>query len=164
MVWRIPPLRVATTAPGYSDAVALLVDRAAAARGGRPADSAEIGDLTRVATALDGLPLALELAAARLRILTADQLAERIDDVLGTLDAGDRAGADPGGTVTAPADRHLTMQAAIAWSGGVTTNLKSDVQAKSLIGMGSGESFQLGFSGQGWVLIQPSEGRPVPTS
>jgi len=52
-------------------------------------------------------------------------------------------------------------QAAIAWSGGVTTNLKTDVQAKSLIGMGSGESFQLGFSGQGWVLVQPSEGRPV---
>ena len=52
-------------------------------------------------------------------------------------------------------------QAAIAWSGSVTTNLKTDVQAKSLIGMGSGESFQLGFSGQGWVLVQPSEGRPV---
>jgi uncharacterized protein (AIM24 family) len=49
--------------------------------------------------------------------------------------------------------------AAIAWSGGVTTSLKSDVQAKSLIGLGSGESFQLGFSGQGWVLVQPSEGR-----
>jgi uncharacterized protein (AIM24 family) len=55
-------------------------------------------------------------------------------------------------------------QAAIAWSGGVSTNLKSDVQAKSLIGMGSGESFQLGFSGQGWVLVQPSEGRIMPTS
>jgi uncharacterized protein (AIM24 family) len=54
-------------------------------------------------------------------------------------------------------------QAAIAWSGGVTTNLKSDVQAKSLIGLGSGESFQLGFSGQGWVLVQPSEGRVVAT-
>ena len=54
--------------------------------------------------------------------------------------------------------------AAIAWSGGVSTNLKADVQAKSLIGLGSGESFQLGFSGQGWVLIQPSEGRFVPTS
>jgi len=52
-------------------------------------------------------------------------------------------------------------QAAIAWSGSVTTNLKTDVQAKSLIGMGSGESFQLGFAGQGWVLVQPSEGRPV---
>ena len=55
-------------------------------------------------------------------------------------------------------------QAAIAWSGGVTTNLKTDVQAKSLIGLGSGESLQLGFSGDGWVLVQPSEGRPVPTA
>jgi uncharacterized protein (AIM24 family) len=54
--------------------------------------------------------------------------------------------------------------AAIAWSGGVSTNLKSDMQAKSLIGLGSGESFQIGFSGQGWVLVQPSEGRFVPTS
>jgi uncharacterized protein (AIM24 family) len=52
-------------------------------------------------------------------------------------------------------------QAAIAWSGGVETTLKTEVQAKTLIGMGSGESFQLGLSGQGWVLVQPSEGRPV---
>lgn len=52
-------------------------------------------------------------------------------------------------------------QAAIAWSGGVQTNLKTDVQAKTLIGLGSGESFQLGFSGKGWVLVQPSEGRPA---
>jgi uncharacterized protein (AIM24 family) len=52
-------------------------------------------------------------------------------------------------------------QAAIAWSGGVETSLRADVQAKSLIGLGSGESFQLGFSGRGWVLVQPSEGRPV---
>jgi uncharacterized protein (AIM24 family) len=52
-------------------------------------------------------------------------------------------------------------QAAIAWSGGVSTTLKTEVQAKTLIGMGSGESFQLGFSGEGWVLVQPSEGRPV---
>jgi uncharacterized protein (AIM24 family) len=55
-------------------------------------------------------------------------------------------------------------QAAIAWSGGVETNLKTDVQAKTLIGLGSGESLQLGFSGKGWVLIQPSEGRPVAAS
>jgi uncharacterized protein (AIM24 family) len=55
-------------------------------------------------------------------------------------------------------------QSAIAWSSGVTTTLKTDVQAKSLIGMGSGESIQLGFQGQGWVLVQPSEGRFVPTA
>lgn len=53
-------------------------------------------------------------------------------------------------------------QAAIAWSSGVTTSLKTDMQAKSFIGLGSGESFQLGFSGSGWVLIQPSEGRHIP--
>ena len=52
-------------------------------------------------------------------------------------------------------------QAAIAWSGGVATSLKADVQAKSLIGMGSGESIQIGFTGQGWVLVQPSEGRQL---
>ena len=52
-------------------------------------------------------------------------------------------------------------QAVIAWSGGVTTSLKTDIHAKSFIGMGSGEGVQLGFGGHGWVLIQPSEGRPV---
>src|SRR5688572_17438381 len=52
-------------------------------------------------------------------------------------------------------------QAAIAWSGGVRSDLKTDVQAKSLIGMGSGESVQLALSGEGWVLVQPSEGRQV---
>jgi uncharacterized protein (AIM24 family) len=55
-------------------------------------------------------------------------------------------------------------QAAIAWSSGVTTALKTDMQAKSLIGMGSGESIQIGFQGQGWVLVQPSEGRIIPTA
>jgi uncharacterized protein (AIM24 family) len=55
-------------------------------------------------------------------------------------------------------------QAAIAWSGSVQTSLKTDVQAKTLIGLGSGESLQLGFSGQGWVLVQPSEGRPAESA
>lgn len=52
-------------------------------------------------------------------------------------------------------------QAAIAWSGGVETTFKADMQAKSLIGLGSGESIQVGYSGSGWVLVQPSEGPPV---
>ncbi|RKQ90276.1 uncharacterized protein (AIM24 family) [Solirubrobacter pauli] len=64
----------------------------------------------------------------------------------------------------AEAPTFVDPQAAIAWSGGVSTNLKTDMQAKSLIGLGSGESVQLGLSGQGWVLVQPSEGRQVVTS
>jgi uncharacterized protein (AIM24 family) len=50
-------------------------------------------------------------------------------------------------------------QAAITWSEGVKTSVKTDVNLKTFIGRGSGESVQMGFSGKGWVLIQPSEGR-----
>src|SRR5918996_5359338 len=50
-------------------------------------------------------------------------------------------------------------QAAITWSSGLTTSVKADVNLKTLIGRGSGETLQVAFSGSGWVLIQPSEGR-----
>jgi uncharacterized protein (AIM24 family) len=50
-------------------------------------------------------------------------------------------------------------QAAITWSQGVTTSLRTDFKMKNLIGRGSGETLQVAFSGQGWVLVQPSEGR-----
>jgi uncharacterized protein (AIM24 family) len=50
-------------------------------------------------------------------------------------------------------------QAAITWSQGVTCALRTDLKLKNLIGRGSGESIQLAFQGQGWVLVQPSEGR-----
>ena len=52
-------------------------------------------------------------------------------------------------------------QAAVVWSSGVSVRLKTDFKMKNLIGRGSGESLQLAFQGQGWVLVQPSEGRPV---
>ncbi len=64
----------------------------------------------------------------------------------------------------AEAPTFVDPQAAIAWSGGVQTSLKTDMQAKSFIGMGSGESIQLAMSGQGWVLVQPSEGRQIVAS
>ncbi len=49
-------------------------------------------------------------------------------------------------------------QAAIVWSSGVSTSVKTDVNVKNLIGKGSGESVQIAFQGEGWVLVQPSEG------
>ncbi len=59
-------------------------------------------------------------------------------------------------------------QAAITWSAGVQTSIKTDFKMKDLIGRGSGETIQMAFSGQGWVLVQPSEGRltvpATPTS
>jgi uncharacterized protein (AIM24 family) len=50
-------------------------------------------------------------------------------------------------------------QAAITWSSGVKTSVKTDVNLKTLIGRGSGETIQMQFSGDGWLLVQPSEGR-----
>ncbi|WP_428963435.1 ATP-binding protein [Micromonospora fluostatini] len=147
VVWRIPPLSVDPRPDGaQSDAVALLLDRTVAARGGRQPHPAEEADLWRVVQRLDGLPLAIELAAARLRVLSAGQLAERLDDVLGTLDAGrddptptptegdwsgnqedtvDLVAAATGASPPTPAtravrrsaaERHLTMQATVTWS------------------------------------------------
>src|SRR3954464_13365000 len=50
-------------------------------------------------------------------------------------------------------------QAAITWSSGVSTGIRTDFKMKNLIGRGSGETIQMAFSGEGWVLVQPSEGR-----
>jgi uncharacterized protein (AIM24 family) len=50
-------------------------------------------------------------------------------------------------------------QAAITWSGNLQTTVKTDVNLKTFIGRGSGETIQVSFSGSGWLLIQPSEGR-----
>jgi uncharacterized protein (AIM24 family) len=55
-------------------------------------------------------------------------------------------------------------QAAITWASSVTTHVKADVNLKTLIGRGSGESIQVGFAGPGWVLVQPSEGHPQATA
>ena len=49
--------------------------------------------------------------------------------------------------------------AAIAWSSSLTTTFRTDVQLRTFIGLGSGESLQMGFQGDGWLLVQPSEGR-----
>ena len=59
----------------------------------------------------------------------------------------------------ASAPTFADAQAAITWSSGVTTSIKTDFKMKNLIGRGSGEAIQMAFSGQGWVLVQPSEGR-----
>jgi uncharacterized protein (AIM24 family) len=59
----------------------------------------------------------------------------------------------------AAAPTFADAQAAITWSSGVQTGLKTDFKMKNLIGRGSGESIQMSFTGQGWVLVQPSEGR-----
>jgi uncharacterized protein (AIM24 family) len=59
----------------------------------------------------------------------------------------------------ASAPTYADAQAAITWSSGVQTGIRTDFKMKNLIGRGSGETVQMSFSGQGWVLVQPSEGQ-----
>ena len=60
---------------------------------------------------------------------------------------------------TGEAPTFADTQAAITWASSVKTGIKTDIKLKNLIGRGSGESVQMSFSGPGWVLVQPSEGR-----
>src|SRR5207248_3131475 len=53
----------------------------------------------------------------------------------------------------------LADQAQITWSSGVQTQVKVDANLKTLVGRGSGETVQMAFTGEGWVLVQPSEGQ-----
>ncbi|MFJ9580171.1 ATP-binding protein [Streptomyces sp. NPDC101191] len=101
---RVDGEAVLTLAPmADEDAMALLTGRAVEAGAAAPGDPAGLRELCR---RLDGIPLALELAAARLPLLTVDQLLRRLDDRFRLLDHG-RRGALP---------RHRTLRTAIGWS------------------------------------------------
>jgi uncharacterized protein (AIM24 family) len=60
---------------------------------------------------------------------------------------------------TGDAPTFADPNAAITWASGVKTGIKTDIKMKNFIGRGSGESIQMSFTGAGWVLVQPSEGR-----
>jgi uncharacterized protein (AIM24 family) len=61
-------------------------------------------------------------------------------------------------------ETYADPQSAITWSSGLTSSVKTDVNLKTFIGRGSGETVQVSFSGSGWLLIQPSEGRIAASS
>ncbi|MFE2431956.1 ATP-binding protein [Streptomyces sp. NPDC059373] len=95
-----------TLDPLADDAVELFADRAAAALPGFAVDEANRSEVAELCRRLDGLPLALELAAGRMRALSLEQILERLDDRFALLT---RRGA------TGPA-RHRALRTAIGWS------------------------------------------------
>lgn len=66
--------------------------------------------------------------------------------------------------LTVDAPTFADAQSAVAWSTSLRTSLKTSFSAGALVGRGSGEAFQLAFEGQGFVIVQASEGPPRPQS
>jgi len=63
----------------------------------------------------------------------------------------------------AEAPTFADTNAVVAWSANLQTQLKTSFKAGALIGRGSGEALQVSFYGQGFVIVQPSEGVQIPT-
>jgi predicted ATPase/DNA-binding CsgD family transcriptional regulator len=116
-VWQVPPLArpAAVPPPGDSggladlrdfDAIQLFAMRATAAAPGFALGPANAATVASICQALDGLPLAIELAAAWVRVLSVDQIAARLDRRLALLTSADRS---------VPA-RQQTLRATFDWS------------------------------------------------
>jgi predicted ATPase/class 3 adenylate cyclase len=125
-VWRVPvldtpnpdelPSTAVVEAAQAFDAVQLFVDRARLARSDFAVTEANATTVARLCHRLDGIPLAIELAAARMAVLSADEIMDRLDDRFRLL----RSRSKTEGA------RHDTLEATIEWSYEL---LESDEQA-----------------------------------
>src|SRR5580704_14731058 len=125
-LWLVEPLALPEedASPGEiesSPAVRLLRDRAGAVRRDLAVpyqlDGRTLSTMARVCRALDGMPLAIELAAARLRTMSLDQLANRLDDRFRLLTSGSRTALP----------RHRTLRAVVDWSWELLTDAERTV-------------------------------------
>ena len=121
-LWLVEPLALPAedADPGEiesSPAVQLLQDRAGAMRKDLATDARTLSNMARVCRALDGMPLAIELAAARLRTMSLDQLANRLDDRFRLLTSGSRTALP----------RHKTLRAVVDWSWELLTDAEQMV-------------------------------------
>lgn len=108
-VWRVPPLAVPEPGEGdplSAESVQLFVDRARAHAHDFTMTPERLDSVAEICRRLDGIPLGIELAAARVRLLSVSQIAERLNDRFTVLTYGDRS---------APA-RQRTLRAVIDWS------------------------------------------------
>jgi predicted ATPase/class 3 adenylate cyclase len=118
---RTPPLTVPddpALAP-LSDAVQLFLARATARAPWFRPDEADLANVLQVCRRIDGLPLAIELVAARLRALSLAQLAARLDDQFWQLTGGGRT----------EVPRQRTLEAVVAWS----YDLLSEVEQRTFM-------------------------------
>lgn len=102
----VPPADAAFDALSESPSAALFLDRARAVHPGLVVDAAQAGAIAQLVRLLDGLPLAIELAAARVRVLAPTKILERMGRRFDLLRGGHRG----------VSDRQVTLRGAIDWS------------------------------------------------
>lgn len=122
VLWQVEPLALPAEGAdpsdvGSSPAVRLLRDRAVLVRKDIGSDARTLSEMARICRALDGMPLAIELAAARLRTMSVDQLARRLDDRFRLLTSGSRTALS----------RHKTLRAVVDWSWDLLTEAERGV-------------------------------------
>ena len=105
-LWQVPSLGVHHDDPLTGDAVRLFAERAEDANPRFRLDVETLPWVQRICERLDGMPLAIELAASRARVLDARQIAERLDDRFRLLTGGSRTALP----------RHQTLEATVDWS------------------------------------------------
>lgn len=106
IVYRVSPLGFGSgTGGARSDSVKLFLERLALVDASYQPDQHELEAIEAIVTHLDGLPLAIELAASRAKLLSPTQILERLPDLFRFLQRG-----------SGVADRHGTLQATMAWS------------------------------------------------
>jgi len=113
VTYRVPSLRLpdkdhlpSLEALNQYEAVKLFIDRATAALPSFTVINENAPSLAQICHRLDGIPLAIELAAAKIRVLSLDQIAKRLDDRFRLLTGGRRTALE----------RHQTLRATVDWS------------------------------------------------
>jgi predicted ATPase len=121
---RIAEESVLDLAPlALDDAQVLFLDRARAVRHGYAPTTEEAEAIRGICADLDGLPLAIELAAARMRVLTAVDLRERLKERFAVLASSDRTHSP----------RHATLRTAIDWSWASLTDVERSALAQCAV-------------------------------
>ncbi|MFK4089820.1 ATP-binding protein [Kribbella sp. NPDC020789] len=145
-VYVVPPLALPPDEDQaeMSAAVRMFVDRARA-RGYDP--TGQLDQVTRVVRRLDGMPLAIELAAARTNVMTIEELADELESSFGILAGGDRT-ASP---------RQQSMRGAIEWSHDLLTPAERDVFAQLSVFVGG---WTLGAA----AMVMSGEAAPGPVA
>jgi predicted ATPase/DNA-binding CsgD family transcriptional regulator len=123
LVWPVPPLSMQTRGDageaGASDAARLFADRASYVQARFELSEDVAGAVETIVRRVDGIPLAIELAAARVRVLSAEEIAGGLDDHLRLLRGGHQS--DP---------RHQTIRASLDWSHELLTDRERQLFAR----------------------------------